>query len=66
MSDWEEGTVIYSRDGAIAGRATGSTHKCRLDGCRGVRVSVKWPDGQNTFPCSGGLTAAGDGEWIIA
>ena len=46
------GTAIYSSDGKLRGVATGSQHRCRLAGCNGLRISVKWPDGKTTFPCS--------------
>jgi len=59
-----KGTVILSRGGKLKGVATGSQHKCMLEGCRGVRVAVKWPDGKHTFPCSEGIIAKG-GKWRI-
>ena len=38
------------------GLTTGRSHTCSMDGCNGVRISVKWDDGKHTFPCSKGMT----------
>jgi hypothetical protein len=46
------GGRILSRVKGEVGIMSGSTHDCQLKGCHGVRVSVKWPDGKRTFPCS--------------
>ncbi len=51
-----KGMKIYARDtDSDPGVATGSTHECQMEGCSGVRVTVKWPDGKVTYPCSKGL-----------
>ena len=50
-----EGKTILSRDGRLKGIASGATHLCSMEGCNGVRVSTKWPDGKTTYPCSKGL-----------
>jgi hypothetical protein len=55
-----KGTLVYSRDGKLRGVASGSEHRCQLEGCGGVRVSVRWDDGRRTFPCSKGLTTRAD------
>jgi hypothetical protein len=60
-----KGTVVYSRDGELRGMASGSEHRCQLEGCGGVRVSVRWEDGRRTFPCSKGLTTRDDGALQI-
>lgn len=59
--------TVWSRDGKVAGKATGSQHPCQMEGCRGQRVSVKWPDGSRTFPCSRGMVPVGmtAGSWQI-
>ena len=59
-----KGTMIWSRDGKQAGVATGGQHLCRLHGCTGVRIAVRWPDGRHTFPCSKGIVAK-RGRWQI-
>lgn len=46
---------VISRNGEI-GIPTGNTQKCRLEGCRGIRLSVKWPDNRYTYPCTKGMT----------
>ena len=50
-----KGTVILSRDGKLKGKATGTTRRCTLEGCTGVRVGTRWPDGKITWPCSKGM-----------
>lgn len=52
---WEKAETILSREGSLEGVLTGSTHMCRLEGCSGIRISVKWPDGKHTYPCSKGI-----------
>ena len=50
-----KGTVVYDRAGKIKGRTTGSNRFCRLEGCPGTRIGVRWPDGKITWPCSKGI-----------
>jgi len=49
------GTEVRSRDFQSQGHTTGSTHRCQLEGCTGIRVTVRWRDGKHTHPCSKGL-----------
>ena len=58
--------VILSRNGTEAGVASGHTSRCRLEGCTGVRVSTKWPNGKTTFPCSKGMIYRTDGTLQIS
>lgn len=51
-----KGDKVFSRDGKKVGIATGSTHHCTLEGCRGLRIAVRWDDGKITFPCSRGMS----------
>jgi len=60
----EKGDTIISREGEHRGKATGTRFKCRLAGCNGMRITVKWPDGKVTFPCSRGLKRSRAG-WQI-
>lgn len=46
---------ISTRDGRETGLSTGSHRRCLQDGCRGVRIAVRWPDGRTTWPCSKGI-----------
>jgi hypothetical protein len=46
---------VVSSCGRYTGRTTGSVHHCQLEGCRGVRVTVKWNTGKVTHPCSKGM-----------
>ena len=61
----KKGTKILSRDGHDIGTATGSTHHCRMEGCLGLRVTVKWGDGKITHPCSKGMKNLPDGSMQI-
>lgn len=56
--------VCYSRDKKLKGTFTGASRACGLEGCTGSRLSVKWPDGHHTYPCSKGLAPYKKG-WII-
>ena len=47
------------------GRLTGGTRRCTLEGCRGERLGVRWPDGRITWPCSEGLFIREDGQYQI-
>ena len=46
---------IVSRDGKHVGTPIGTTRMCRLEGCTGLRIGVRWDDGKLTYPCSKGL-----------
>jgi hypothetical protein len=63
-SMFTKGTEIYSRDGKLKGVATGAQQRCRLAGCTGLRITVRWPAGNHTHPCSKGIVAR-DGRWQI-
>ena len=53
--DHPKGSFIYNRDGTDKGTVTGTYTPCQMEGCRGRRVWVRWPDGKLTKPCSRGL-----------
>src|SRR5437870_3475787 len=36
---------------SVGGEITG-TSLCRLEGCGGTRLHVKWSDGKRTYPCA--------------
>lgn len=55
-----KGTKVYNTAGTEFGLTTGSTHHCRMEGCTGRRVTVKWPDGKVTHPCSKGMETQPD------
>jgi hypothetical protein len=52
--------VVISRDGEDKGLPTGGAYPCRLEGCMGVRIGVRWPDGSITFPCTRGMEFSKD------
>lgn len=47
------------------GETTGASYPCRLEGCAGIRITTRWPDGHITHPCSKGMIPASDDLWII-
>ena len=57
--------VILSTDGTRRGIPTGSTHRCAMEGCLGRRITVRWPDGRITHPCSKGMRGVDDDVWQI-
>ena len=60
----EAGVTVFSRDKKLKGKTTGSAYRCRMDGCMGIRVVVKWGDGHITHPCSKGMRRNKD-HWRI-
>ena len=44
--------IVISRDGKHKGHLTGGKRPCRLEGCRGVCLGVRWDDGKLTYLCS--------------
>jgi hypothetical protein len=53
---------VVSRSGHLVGKPTGTTRRCRLEGCGGVNIGVRWPDGKITWPCSKGMTYSKKGR----
>lgn len=53
---FKTGTIVYSKDAKIKGRLTGSSRCCRMEGCLGRALGVKWDDGKVTYPCTKGMT----------
>ncbi len=47
--------LVVSRDGKQVGRVIGCLQVCPLEGCRGYRMQVRWPDGRLTRPCTKGM-----------
>ena len=61
-----EAKFVYSKDGKNKGVLTGGERACRLEGCLGVRLGTKWPDGKITWPCTDGMEIRPrDKQWII-
>ena len=59
------GDPFLMRDGTTEGRVVGY-RDCTLEGCRGTRIGVRWPDGKLTWPCSKGCTTTHGGIWKVA
>ncbi|MCI0564856.1 MAG: hypothetical protein MN733_40840 [Nitrososphaera sp.] len=52
------------KDDPEPGLTTGGIRQCGLDGCRGVRIGVRWPDGKLSWPCTKGMEKTPNG-WRI-
>jgi len=66
MLNLPKGTPVVNRDGSQSGKTTGGERLCRqVEGCTGVQVAVRWPDGRLTWPCSRGMDHRTDGSWRI-
>lgn len=60
-----KGRVVEKLKGEVIGRSD-----CRLEGCRGLRLHVRWPkvEGQRvkvTYPCTKGMRAVDEATLII-
>lgn len=53
---------VYSSDGTVVGINTTTGYRCRMEGCTGMRITVKWPDGNVTRPCTKGMFTRPDGH----
>jgi hypothetical protein len=53
-----------TKDAKLAGVIT-AISPCRMEGCRGQRLQVRWPDGTRTCPCSKGCEVQPDGSLRI-
>jgi hypothetical protein len=50
------GMKIFAPKGCrMVGRSTGTFRTCPLEGCRGLRVGVRWSNGRLTWPCIRGM-----------
>lgn len=56
---------VYDRQGRRFGLLTGASHHCQMEGCCGQRLTVRWPDGKRTHPCTKGMTQRADGHLQI-
>lgn len=58
--------LIFSGDHSILGVILNhDSGACRLEGCRGHRMYVKWSDGTVTYPCSKGVSSVCVGLYEI-
>ena len=58
--------IMLSRDGKEKGRIINeNSYQCRLEGCRGWRMSVRWDDGKLTYPCSHGTKSIDENTYQI-
>ena len=50
------GTRVYAqKPSKLVGIRTGHVRSCNLEGCRGLRLHVVWPDGHATWCCTKAL-----------
>jgi len=59
------GKHIWCREGKDKGIITNCSSPCRLEGCNGIRLHVKWENGKRTYPCSMGVGDRPDGDYQI-
>lgn len=64
MTTIQKGERVLSQGGE-EGSTTGTSRSCTMEGCRGIRIGVRWPDGKTTWPCTKGMIHDGDGWRII-
>lgn len=57
-------TFVWNREHTEKGELTGTSRMCPLEGCTGVRLYVRWPDGKITYPCTKGMIET-NGEYQI-
>ena len=60
-----EYAMVWDRDGRERGQRTGGQRHCALEGCTGMRIGIRWPNGQLTWPCTKGLAQRPDGDWQL-
>lgn len=56
---YPDGMRVYGRVGTKYADKYGvviSRRDCNLEGCRGLKLCVKWSDSRRTWPCTKGLT----------
>ena len=56
---------VYSKGKKAVGICTGSIRNCRMEGCTGQRLGVRWEDGKITFPCTKGMKTLKNGDMEI-
>ncbi len=54
-----------NREGTEAGTVFSTARRCQMEGCNGIRIGVRWPDGRRTYPCSRGMNEISDDTWRI-
>lgn len=60
-----KGSIVWSRGRDYEGATTGTFRGCQMEGCRGTRIGVRWPDGKMTWPCTKGMILHENGIWEI-
>lgn len=58
-------TEVQERYGPERGRVVGHGRRCRLEGCGGWCIPVRWPDGKLTWPCSKGMASVNAALWKL-
>lgn len=52
---YAKGTQVVGRESDDIGVLTGGSYHCQMSGCCGLRLIVRWRDGQRTAPCTKGM-----------
>ena len=63
---YEKGTKVAPRGNkGKVGVLTGAHHRCQMEGCRGLRLTTRWPRGRITHPCTKGMVYGRKGWRIL-
>ena len=65
LYDFKIPEFVWNRGGKFKGRTTGTTRRCRMEGCLGICLGVRWPDGKLTWPCTKGMKERKNGDYQI-
>lgn len=57
---------VTSRDGKELGHTTGGKRQCKLEGCLGIRLGVRWDKKTLTWPCTRSMTMNTKQEYQIS
>lgn len=64
MATVRKGQKVIGPKGEL-GTTTGGRRPCRLEGCKGGQIAVRWEDGTLTYCCTDGLLFKNDSWKII-
>ena len=54
---------VLSANATVAEYSTGNSRQ--MEGCRSLRIGVRWPNGYITWPCLRGIDTASPNDWQI-
>lgn len=57
---------VYAAGGEEVAEPTGAERVCAIEGCLGVELALRWPDGEGTWVCTKALRDRPGGDVEIA